>query len=181
MALGVSLDTSLSTLASRSSSSWRAFSAATSLCCFVPFMPLVKTTAHTGCNQRAPQRYTCRQPPAPLPHALRQHPRPAQLRIAPRMYAQLEVDQRLPQRLIQRLTSGHTVRSLPLSYSVPVTHSIPFCPSTHQTHRLPPNSARTLLSARERCAFTVPSLNPVASAISLNSCSSTYRSRKTVR
>ena len=40
-------------------------------------------------------------------------------------------------------------------------------------HRVPLSSARTLPSARDKCAFTVPSLNPVARAISLNSCSST--------
>ena len=48
--------------------------------------------------------------------------------------------------------------------------SLAFLP---EIHRIPPNSARTFPTARERCAFTVPSFNPVARAISLNSCSST--------
>jgi hypothetical protein len=38
-----------------------------------------------------------------------------------------------------------------------------------EIHLVPFNSARTFPSARDKCAFTVPSLNPVARAISLNS------------
>jgi hypothetical protein len=40
---------------------------------------------------------------------------------------------------------------------------------------------RTLATARERCDFTVPCCRPVACAISFNSISSTYRSKKSVR
>ena len=43
----------------------------------------------------------------------------------------------------------------------------------HEFHLFPPSFARTFANARERCAFTVPSLSPVAPAISLNSISST--------
>jgi hypothetical protein len=43
----------------------------------------------------------------------------------------------------------------------------------HRHHHLPPSSERTLATALDRCAFTVPSFDPVAATISLSSCSST--------
>src|ERR1035441_1425664 len=48
-------------------------------------------------------------------------------------------------------------------------------------HWLSPIRFRTASSARNRCAFTVPSRRPVTAAISSKSRSSTKRSRKTVR
>ena len=49
------------------------------------------------------------------------------------------------------------------------------------THFVPSSLARTERSARNRCAFTVPSFIPVTSAISRRSMSSTKRRRNTVR
>src|ERR1039457_3294512 len=112
-----------------------------------------------------------------MPNSLRTRlcckPWPVIHRITPCMHAHLEVLQRLFHRQIPRRAF---VQIDPLQ-----PRSRILCRLICQTHRLPPSSARTLTSARERCAFTVPSLSPVACAISLNSCSSTNRSRNTVR
>src|SRR4051812_3081998 len=48
-------------------------------------------------------------------------------------------------------------------------------------HDCPFSSSRTLLKARERCAFTVPTFIPVVLAISSSSISSAYRNVNTSR
>src|SRR5580658_5670665 len=130
-----------------------------------PVMPLQQSAAHRHRQQRASQSPAQRQPPAPLPDLMRSRARTAIHRLAPRMNAALEILQRQLQILLVRR---------------PLFQLIRFVVEFHH-YRFPPSSSRTLATARERCAFTVPSLNPVAAAISLSSRSSTYRSRNTVR
>src|SRR6266571_8558196 len=140
-------------------------------------MPLVHTCRNRSSNQYATQRPTRRQPPR-SPHCnLVRRSWPAHHPIAPRVDTRLEVAQRLAKLRIQLFQLGWPIclpcEFLPCEF-LPCRFVVAF-------HLFSPSSSRTLPNARERCAFTVPSLNPVASAISFKSRSSTYRSRKTVR
>src|SRR5580698_2292234 len=114
----------------------------------LPVMPLVHRAAYASSSQHTAQCPSRRQPPTTVRRNPHLTPRTDIRRIAPRVHALTEA---LECVLKHSVACGiHTRARLVL---VPA-------------HRLPPSSARTFPSARERCAFTVPSLNPVARAIS---------------
>ena len=117
----------------------------------LPVMVLVHPACQAASRQHATQRPASRQPPA-MP--CRPHHR-----VRGRLYAASLQASTLALKCFSACAStGSSISPANLSLEI---------------HRVPLNSARTLASARERCAFTVPSLKPVACAISLNSRSST--------
>src|ERR1019366_2369829 len=118
---------------------------------FLAVMMVVDSARHASDRQNASQRPTRGYPPTRLPDNLHRLPRVAVYSLAPAVNARAEILQRLFQGLV-------------LNLLVLVIRQ--FCP---KTHGFPLSCARTFTSARDRCAFTVPSLSPVASAISLNS------------
>ncbi len=120
----------------------------------LPVSNFMNRDGQRTCGQRASQRPACRQPPTAPHRRLLQRPGPApgritRCRVTPGIHARLKV--------LQSLFDFRTIS----------------CQIVTPVHRVPLNSSRTRLTARERCAFTVPSLSPVVSAISLNSRSST--------
>ena len=116
----------------------------------LPLMAFIQCTRQASRSQQTSQGPACRQAPA-VPRLDGCSAWPAVRSLAPGIHAGLEVLQRSRYDRIVDLC----------------------CDLVFSDHFVPLNSARTLLTARDKCAFTVPSLNPVARAISLNSCSST--------
>jgi hypothetical protein len=140
-------------------------------------MPLIKSSRTHAGNERATQRPARGQPPAQTKRMRRHGARAAHLCPAPGVNALAEVGERLVQlhivvRIVDTKLGSFMSRTgaprLLFVFAVKI-------------HRLPPNSALTRATARDRCAFTVPSLRLVVCAISARSISSTCRSRKTVR
>src|SRR5580698_4432033 len=113
---------------------------------------------HQSACQRRNHRRIAHYPPKPAPPRPLNYPRPSILLFAPAM---------------------HTFTEMPQGRLHP--HILDLFVLFFEIHRPPPNSARTRTIARDRCAFTVPSLKPMVLAISWISISSTCRSINTVR
>src|SRR6476646_7944631 len=133
----------------------------------LPVMLLEHAARDSSSNQNPAQRPARSQLPDFSHHNFVRTPRPAHHGFAPRMNTALEVAQSLFQLGIKLL-----------QLAVLICQSCNFIVAFHL---FSPSSVRTLPNARERCAFTVPSLRPVASAISFSSRSSTKRNKNTVR
>ena len=133
------------------------------LCCFYScysrrlllHMALVQNARKASRRQQASQGRACCQAPS-APRCPIRCPRLAVCGLAPGIHAGLEVLQRARYDGIIALFRQNSARQF-----------------VSTAHRVPLSSARTLPSARDKCALTVPSLNPVIRAISLNSRSST--------
>src|SRR5271166_672131 len=115
-------------------------------------MVFVKSARDSSCDENGGQSPAGSQPPRSAHHHFVRRARPIHRGLAPGMDAALEVAQCL---LYGRLQRFEIVR-LP-GFKVELALFL---------HRFSPSSARTLASARERCALTVPTFSPVVRAIS---------------